>query len=202
MRSAVVALLVGLGAAPAIAAQRSADPDWPCQSVKVGELSAASIWSGPPIDAYQGTWKEDPKIAALAGEIAQRRVPIEQAQSRIADFAKQAGPDRQQAMLALFAGVFDTLDAERARVVAGLVRYGKRQKRLAANLRDEAEALRTAQAATVPDEAKVTQLTQQVTWDSQVFEARRQSLSAACDVPNIIEQRLGALARAIQQQAE
>ena len=49
------------------------------------------------------------------------------------------------------------------------------------------------------DAGDVNQMTQRVTWEAQVFQDRRQSLSYACDVPGKIEQRLFALARTIQQ---
>ena len=53
---------------------------------------------------------------------------------------------------------------------------------------------------TVADDAKIAALTQRLTWDAQVFEQRRQSLSYACEIPDVIEQRLFALSRAIQSQ--
>ncbi len=196
-----VALAFGLLAAAALgarAAPRAVDPDWPCQQVKMPELSVAALWNGPSIEAYQTTWRGDPGVADLAGELSQRRVPIDRADAKIAAFAKQAGADKEAKLLALFAGLFETLNTERASVIAGLDRFGGRQQELAGNLRTETEALRAAQAEATPDQAKVAELTQHVNWDEQVFEFRRQSLRFACDIPNIIEQRLFALARAIQ----
>jgi hypothetical protein len=45
-------------------------------------------------------------------------------------------------------------------------------------------------------------MTQQVTWEAEVFQDRRQALSYACDVPGKIEQRLFSLARSIQQELD
>jgi hypothetical protein len=178
------------------AAPRTTDPDWPCQQVKVSELSVASYWTGPAVDPATADWQQDKAVAALVGAVTQRRLPMDQAAERIAAFAKAT--DKQHALPLLFAGVFDVLDRERATVMAGLDRFGQRQKVLAANLRQEGEDLRAAQTATPPDHAKVAELTQHVLWDQQFFETRRQSLSFACDVPTIIEQRLYGLAKAIQ----
>jgi hypothetical protein len=48
----------------------------------------------------------------------------------------------------------------------------------------------------------IQQMTQQVTWQIEVFQDRRLALSYACDAPGKIEQRLFALARQIQQELE
>lgn len=177
---------------------RPLDPDWPCQQVKVGELSVASYWNGPPVDPATADWQDDATVAALVGTVTQRRLSLDEAVQRIAAFAKTADSNKGHALLLVFAGVFDVLNRERATVIEGLDRFGRRQKALAANLRQEGADLRAAQTATPPDEAKVGDLTQHLQWDQQFFERRRQSLSFACDVPTTIEQRLYGLAQAIQ----
>ncbi len=195
------ALALVLLAAAEIAAQaapRASDPDWPCQQVQVPELSVAASWTGPPIDAYRSTWRKDSAIAELVAELVQRRLPIAQAQTKIDDFAHEAGADKQTKLLMLFAGLFETLDDQRASVIAGLLRFGGRQKQLAASLHADEDALHAAQSAATQDEAKISDLTQRLTWDGQVFEQRRQALSYACEVPDKIEQRLFALSRIIQ----
>ena len=78
----------------------------------------------------------------LVHDIAQRRVPIEQAQERIRAFAEQAADQRQPRLLELLAGLFNVLNDERSAVVAGLDRFGARQKELAATLRSDNEKLR------------------------------------------------------------
>lgn len=191
-------VLVFLAAFGAQAAPRPSDPDWPCQQVKIADISVAAMWTGPSIEQERTNWQKDPQVAAWVDELAQRRVPIEQLRSRIEEIAKQLGAERQTKLPALFAGLFEKLDDERRSVVAGLSRFGRRQKELAANLRGDEEALRAAQSSGASDDAKMTELTQRLTWDVQVFEARRQALSFACDVPNAIEQRMFAVAREIQ----
>lgn len=197
-RAMLAAALLAGSVIAAQAAPRPSDPDWPCQQVKVPELSVAALWTGPSIDAYRTTWKQDPAIAELAAELAQRRMPIDKAQTKIDAFAQQAGADKQTKLLMLFTGLFQTLDDQRASVIAGLRRFGARQKQLATELHADEDALRTAQSAETPDEAKVADLTQRLTWDGQVFEQRHQALSYACEVPDKIEQRLFALSRIIQ----
>jgi hypothetical protein len=191
------ALLAG-ASTMAAAAPRSADPDWPCQQVKVGELSVASFWGGPAVDPATAEWQQDAAVAGLVGTIIQRRLPMDQAVQRIAAFARAAGTDKDRELQLVFAGVFDALNRERETVMRGLDRFGQRQKVLAANLRQEGDELRAAQAATPRDDAKVADLTQRLLWDQQFFETRRESLRFACDVPTTIEQLLYGLAKAIQ----
>jgi hypothetical protein len=196
-----VALVIAVGAAEDA---RSAppgprDPDWPCQQIKVPQLSLAAVWSGPPLDAQQDDWREKPQVADLVHDIARRRVPIEQAQERIRAFAEQAADQKQPRLLALLAGLFSVLNDERSAVMEGLDRFGAHQKELAATLRSDNEKLREMQADPGSGAGDVNQMTQQVTWEAQIFQDRRQSISYACDVPGKIEQRLFALARTIQQ---
>src|SRR6202000_1616651 len=60
-------------------------PDWPCQQLKVPEISIASVWNGPPIDTIDTTKPADPKQTELVARLAARRTPIEDARKLIAD---------------------------------------------------------------------------------------------------------------------
>jgi hypothetical protein len=195
MRTALLLLLLG---GTALAAPPVRDPDWPCQSVKVPNLSLASVWNGPSLDPYLGTWTKDADAAALAQRLAQRRVPVDEAEQAIKQFAAQAGTAKQERLLNLMAGLFSTMDEERTSVITGLSRFGRRQKELGGELRGTMESLRKEQDKPDADQAKVAQLTEQVTWGTRVFGQRQTSVRYACDVPNLIEERLGALARVIQ----
>ncbi len=174
------------------------DPDWPCMQIKVPELSVASVWAGPPIDAYRATWSSDPEIADLASRLMQRRLSLVEAQADITAFAQNAGSERQPKLLALFAGVFDEASRERGSILAGLDRFGRRQKELAVSIRTENEKLQTMQSAASANGQKVADQQNRLNWDLQVFQDRRQSISYACEAPSLIEQRLFALSRAIQ----
>ncbi|PPQ38637.1 hypothetical protein [Rhodopila globiformis] len=200
MKPTIVLLAVLTLATPAAAqaARRNLDPDWPCQQVKVGALSVALYWNGPAIDPATAGWQQDQDVATLVGAVTQRRLPMDVAVQRINAFARAAGAGKDRRLPLLFAGVFAVLDRERAKVLDGLDRFGRRQKELAAGLRQEVEALRAAQAASPPDDAKIQDLTRRLQWDQEFFDRRRQSLRFACDLPQTIEQRLYGLAQAIQ----
>jgi hypothetical protein len=198
-------LLVAALLAPVIASAApptARDPDWPCQQIKVPELSIASIWSGPAVDPRQIGWKDDPAVADLVQKLAPRREPIDHAQSLIHDFAQHTGDRKQAQLVQLLAGLFTVLDEERDSVMTGLDRFGRRQKELAEQVRADNEELRALQADPAQDARAIEQMTQKVTWEAEVFQDRRQALSYACEVPGKIEQRLFSLARQIQHELE
>jgi hypothetical protein len=194
-----LAMLLLLPTAAGAVFQRARDPDWPCQQIKVPTLSLAAVWAGPPIDPQQGTWRQDPEVTSLVGQITQRRTPIDEAKKNVLDFGQRAGLQREPRLLATMAGVFDVLNQQRDSVLAGLDRFGQRQKVLAGEIRSDNEKLQAMQADPRADANAVQQLTNQINLEVQMFQDRRQALSYACDVPSKIEQRLFGLAQAIQQ---
>lgn len=197
--SGVLALLALMVPVAAWAAPPGAlDPDWPCEQIEVPKLSVAAMWNGPDLPG-PASWQDDGEVAALVAGLAERRVPLQEATTEIADFAAHAGAEKRQRLMALFAGLFEAADTERAAVMAGLDRFGRRQKELAASLRTEAAKLNSLQEGSAASAGEANRLSEQVNWDMRLFEQRRQTLSYACDVPASIEQRLFALARIIEQ---
>lgn len=196
--TALGALAACLSSASVAKAQQGAQSssDWPCRQIEVADVPASSIWTGPPIDGEAAAWRDDPALADLAQRVSARRTPIEDAVRLIADLAK-ASENRQRRLTALFAGVYDRLESERREVLSGLERYGRKQKELAEKLRAETRSLREEQDKNPANEQKVKELSEALQWDLRVFEERRRALGYACETPALIEQRLGALARAI-----
>jgi FtsZ-binding cell division protein ZapB len=178
------------------------DPDWPCQQIKVPALSLASVWSGPSLDPQHLDWRDDPQVADLVSKLTPRRQALDQAGAMIHEFARQAGDQKSTRMLKLLAGFYTVLDSERNSILAGLDRFGGRQKELATELRSDNEKLQALQSGAAPDQDAIRQLTQKVAWEAEVFQDRRQAILYACDAPGKIEQRLFALARLVQQQIE
>ena len=81
----------------------------------------------------------------------------------------------------------------------GIERFSRRERTDAAQIRTEAAELRTEQSAATPDQAKIEDLTNRLTWDTRIFQDQRKTINYVCEVPQIIERRLFALGRAIQQ---
>jgi hypothetical protein len=189
----------------AAADARAADPrnpDWPCNQIKVPELSVAAVWAGPPIDDVGDAWNRDPQIRDLVTRVALRRTPLDEAEKAVADFLAADVPDKQTRAKLLFAGLFAALNRERSVVMNGIDRFVQRQKQFAERIRSEARQMRELQDTPNRDEAKVEELANTLNWDTRIFEDQRRTIGYVCEVPTIIEQRLGTLARVIQQSIE
>lgn len=194
---ALASALAGLTALP-VAAQQSEDPDWPCQQRKVPDLSVASVWTGPAIDAAAKGWQQDGEIAAVVSQLASRRVPVEDATAALSKFAQGLkAEDKARKLTLVFAGLFASLDSERTLIMNGIDRYARRQKQMAEEIRQGQSRLSDLNsAATDPQQAS--DLTAQLQTQVRLFNDRRSSLTYVCEVPTLIEQRLFALAKAIQ----
>jgi hypothetical protein len=177
-------------------------PDWPCNQLKVPDISVAAVWAGPAIDDVRDTWQNDPAITDLADRLAARRTPLDEAEKLIADFLTGSATDKEDKAKRLFAGVFERLNRQRTEVMNGIERTTRKQKALAGKIRSDALELRTQQDAAGHDPAKIEELTNQVAWSTRVFEDRRKTINYVCEVPGLIERRLFSLARAIQQSLE
>jgi len=174
-------------------------PDWPCNQIKVPEISVAAVWSGPSIDDVGDAWEQDPVAKDLIARLAARRTPLDEAQKMISDFITGNTAERRQKAKLVFAGVFASLNRERSQVMDGIERFFRQQKVFAEKTRSEIAELRELQDAADHDQSKIDELANQVTWDTRIFEDRRKTISYACEVPVLIEQRLFALARMIEQ---
>ena len=176
-------------------------PDWPCTQIKVPELSVAAVWEGPPIEGIGNTWQADAKVQDLVARLAARRTSLEEAQTAIAGFITGSPTEREGKATLLFAGLFETLNRQRAEVMNGIERFTRRQRELADRIRAGSRRLGELQTVTPRDENQISELAAQVEWDTRIFEDRRKSTRYVCEVPTIIERRLFALGRAIQQAA-
>lgn len=201
IRSLLPALmsLVVASAATAQTPRQQSHPDWPCRQVRVSELAPASVWAGPPLDDAVKRWRDDEIIADLVPRLAQRRTPMEEAERLIAQFAKAAGERRKERLTTLFAGVYERMNDERRDVVNGLDRFGRRLKGMAETARTETQTLRDLQDQKPPDPEAIRKASEALQWRLRLFEEQRRMVGYVCESPALIEQRFGALARAIQQ---
>ena len=121
---------------------------------------------------------------------------------RSRNFCRNSAPKKNETGKLLFAGLFDTLNAQRSSVMNGLERVTRKQREAAEKIRDDTLALQALQDAATPDQAKVEELGNQLVWETRIFEDRRRVIKFVCEVPTAIDQRLFALGRVIQQEME
>jgi hypothetical protein len=202
IRTSVLLLLLS---ATAAVAQPKTDPSWPCVQRKVESLSAGQFWTGPDI-AAAGDWGSDNDAAVLAQKLASRRTELSDVDPLLDAFVQKIGTDkdaREKALTRVYAGVFEVVNGERAKVMNGIARYAQGQRRMAERIRDEADKI--SQVKDSPSKGDETELPKDQTdletkfaWDRRIFQERTQSLTYVCEVPQLLEQRLGEIARKIQ----
>jgi hypothetical protein len=200
-RAVLAIAIVTLFAPPATAQFKGKmDPDWPCQQIKTPTFSLASVWAGPQIDLDSQDWRNESDVADLKAQMAQRRVPIADVEAAITGLKAKAGSDANAKLLRAFAAAFTDLSQQRSQIIDGLDRMGRRQKALADRIRAENEAEQKSSDhnhdAQTPPGADTQE---RLLWDLRVFNDRRQTVAYVCEAPTLIEQRIGEIARAVQQ---
>ena len=173
---------------------------WPCAQRKVPTVSAGTLWSGPSLDEGKD-WDQDNAVAALAQKLASRRLRIEEVDPLIADFVKEAGPDKDKKLTELFVGVLDVINHNRGEILEGIMRYARGQERLAERMRKEADAISEKMTDVQgPTGIAATEQNADFAWDQRIFKERRQALTYVCETPSLLERRAYDLAKRIQAQ--
>jgi hypothetical protein len=177
-------------------------PDWPCAQAKVPEVSLAAVWNGPALDDATAKWQQDAKVSTLVPRLAARRTPLDQAEKTIVEFLSESAAEKTERGKLLFAGLFEKLNAERSAVMSGLERVTRKQREAVDKVRSDTQALHALQDAATKDQARIDELSNQLVWETRIFEDRRRVIKFVCEVPTAIDQRLFALGRVIQQEME
>lgn len=196
-------LLLALAAGPVLA-QPKQDPDWPCAQRRVPTIGYGAVWTGPDPTGAASEWGNDREAAQLARKLASRRTELREADILIDEFAEKLDPtEKAKRLTHVFAGVYEIVTGERTTVMNGIVRYAQGQRRLAERIRDEADKVSELKDAPDNDTTKVAskeiaELETKFNWDRRIFDERNQSVSYVCEVPTLLEQRLGEIAKRIQ----
>lgn len=171
-----------------------ADPDWPCVQRLLPEIAGGMVWTGPPLDKVDVP-NGDQTLNALSKELAARRVPIEEAEQQIADFADTLdGSDKSDTLSALFKATLEIINDDRTSIINGIKKFSRGQRTLADKINAKNREIEAMDRSDVlARDAAVTERD----WDVRIFEDRRQSLVYLCEQPVLLEQRAFALARSL-----
>jgi hypothetical protein len=175
------------------------DPNWPCQQIKAPTFSLASVWAGPELDLTSQRWRDKDDVAELTAKMTHRRVPVAEVESAIADFQTRARPNADAKLLEAFAAAFQDLTGQRSQILDGLDRFGRKQHAMADRIRLESEAVQKAASQHEESQTQADADPQErLQWDIRIFEDRHRTATFVCEAPALIEQRIGAIARAVQ----
>ena len=175
MRIAIGQLLAVLPSGSASLAADPRYPDWPCTQAKVpGDLARCGVGRSRRSMTPRTNGRTTPRSARWWPGWRARRTPLEEAQKAITEFLAGSAADKATAGKLLFAGLFDTLNAQRSSVMNGLERVTRKQREAAEKIRDDTLALQALQGASPPDQTKIDELGNQLVWETRIFEDRRQ----------------------------
>lgn len=196
---AVVVLMMASEQVDAQAAP-AADPDWPCVQRLLPEIAGGMVWTGPPLDGMDGPKEDHRAFTGLSKELAARRVPIEEAEQQIADYAGTLeGDEKPEVLAALFKATLEIINDDRASIINGIKKFSRGQRTLADRINAKNRELETMDRSDVlAHDSAVAERD----WDIRIFEDRRQSLVYLCEQPVLLEQRAFALARSLANHLE
>lgn len=183
----------------------AADVDsWPCEQAYVSEVSAAVVWDGPSIDGMAEEWRKHPEITEMVSRLTSRRADPNGLEPAIEDFAKsQPVAERDHELTLLFAGVLQTLNADRRKLNNGILRYAEDQQRRAEKLdADLVEMVRLESDKSDKAHDALDTLRKRVDIEQRVFDDRERTIPYLCTRPRAVEQKLGDIARAISYQLQ
>ena len=171
------------------------DPDWPCQQSKVEAFPLASVWDGPPLDLDANGWRDDSETADLAAQMSQRRVSIADVKTAVDKLLAADAAAARDKLKQAFAAAFVDLSRQRADILAGLDRYGRKMHEMAERIRAENE---TAHKDETPGVATDDAALQKLQWDLRIYDDRRRTVHYVCEAPQAIEGRIGALVKLVR----
>lgn len=188
-------LAMGLTLAQPVLAADFNDPSWPCVQRKVERLSIGLMWPAPVAGDASDS---GPQIEELAGKLALRRLEPEALAPDIAAFA--AAHDGDPELLGqVFARVFDRLSTRRTRIIRGIGDFSLGQIALAEKIDATRAEMDRLMAADDPDFDKVDALEEQLDWDQLIYTDRQKSITYLCETPVLLEKRLYAVAKLLQE---
>ncbi|MEO0362746.1 MAG: hypothetical protein AAF322_16620, partial [Pseudomonadota bacterium] len=102
----------------------------------------------------------------------------------------------------VFALVFERLSKRRTRIMKGIERFSLSQIALAESIDAARAEMEAALAADAPDYDRIDALEEKLDWDQVIYTDRQRSITYLCETPTIIERRLFAVGRMLQNAAK
>ena len=202
MRTLMFGALAGLlGMSPPVSAADYSDPTWPCIQRKVEALSLGLMW---PLALPEGSVEDDAlaaDITGLAETFSVRRLDVENLRPEVEAFVARWPEAKADNLGRVFVQTFETLNKRRARIMGGIAEFSLGQIALAEKIDANRVEMDTALASADPDYDRIDVLEEKLDWDQVIFSDRQKSIVYLCETPQLIEKRLFAIARLLQEVA-
>lgn len=200
MRTSIhLALVLVFSTSSAVVAADFSDPTWPCVQRKVENLSLGLMWPLALDESAPGTEQARKSADAMADLLTLRRVAVEDLRAEAERFGSEINGDPGLLGYA-FARAFETLNKRRSRVMKGIGDFSLSQIALAEQIDETRLEMDAALDAAEPDYDKVDALEERLDWDQVIHSDRQRSITYLCETPQLIEKRLFAIARLLQEQ--
>ena len=179
--------------------------EWPCIYRKVPQLTAAMIWDGPEITDTT-SWHKDDAIRKLSQFLISRRVKIDEVDTAIKKYAAGLPEDQRDAKLTeLFSAVLTRTNEDRKTVMNGIEKFHKRQVERSKAIEKEALEIQPEEQAAAEDPGsdvgvagRASDAVEKYKWEIRTFQEKQANIPIACEIPQLIDERAGEIARAIR----
>ena len=188
-----------------VMATESPPKKWPCDQVYNPKLNVSAIWEGPDIKDYIKDWWKDDEVIEVATKLSDPILTEKDGTKIIESFAKKytyfgiiAKKDQEEKLVNLFAGLFQKASDKRRRQYTGIVKFVERQDVIRKTIGKSSKKLRELRKAGVgQDDKEFLMYSEQMKWNTRVFDQRTRLTEYVCEEPVYGEQRIGYQARKI-----
>lgn len=188
-----------------VMATESPPKKWPCDQVYNPKLNMSAIWEGPDIKDYIKDWWKDDEVIEVATKLSDPILTEKDGTKIIESFAKKytyfgiiAKKEQEEKLLNLFAGLFQKASDKRRRQYNGIVKFVERQDVIRKTIGKSSKKLRELRKAGVgQDDKEFLMYSEQMKWNTRVFDQRTRLTEYVCEEPVYGEQRIGYQARKI-----
>ena len=188
-----------------VMATESPPKKWPCDQVYNPKLNMSAIWEGPDIKDYIKDWWKDDEVIEVATKLSDPILTEKDGTKIIESFAKKytyfgiiAKKEQEEKLVNLFAGLFQKASDKRRRQYNGIVKFVERQDVIRKTIGKSSKKLRELRKAGVEqDDKEFKMYSEQMKWNTRVFDQRTRLTEYVCEEPVYGEQRIGYQARKI-----
>jgi len=198
--SLVALMTVGAAMAAPPGSEENTDPDWPCTQQLVPEIAAAQVWTAEV---------PDPAIAMTAppdlSELGRQSMsPVLTDAKAIALLNDYFGKIKDRKRIAkeapiVFAVALNEANVQRARQISGIKSFNRGQMALSKKLADDVNELdKMTGGVHAKDGTPEKAVEDRAHMEQRVFEDREHQVRYLCEAPATGEQRIGAVAKTLQ----